>query len=119
MEVAGFIALGAVVGVMSGLMGVGGAIFIVPFLVYALGWEQHMAQGTTLIMLVPPIGILAAWKYYQAGHADIRVALLLCVGFFFGAYFGGSVANQLPGETLRRVFGVALLAISIKMIIGK
>ena len=119
METAGFIALGIAVGIMSGLMGVGGAIFIVPFLVYVLGWEQHMAQGTTLIMLVPPIGILAAWQYYKAGHADIRVALLLCAGFFVGAFFGGKVANALPGETLRRIFGIALLAISVKMIIGK
>jgi uncharacterized membrane protein YfcA len=119
METAGYVALGLAVGVLSGLMGVGGAIFIVPFLVYVMGWEQHMAQGTTLVMLVPPIGILAAWKYYQAGHADVRVALLLCAGFFFGAYLGGGIANQLPGDTLRRIFGIALLAISIKMIIGK
>lgn len=114
-----FIALGLVVGVLSGLVGVGGAIFIVPVLVYAFGWEQHMAQGTTLAMLVPPIGILAAWKYYEAGHSDLRVAGLLCVGFFVGSYFGGSFANQLSGDTLRKIFGVALLVISVKMILGK
>ena len=119
METAGFIVLGAVVGVLSGLMGVGGAIFLVPVLVYAFGWEQHMAQGTTLAMLVPPIGILAAWKYYEAGQSDLRVAALLCAGFFVGSYFGGSVATQLPGETLRKIFGIALLAISVKMILGK
>ena len=119
METMGFTILGVAVGIMSGLMGVGGAIFIVPFLVYVLGWEQHMAQGTTLVMLIPPIGILAAWQYYKAGHADVRVALLLCAGFFFGAFFGGKFANQLPGDTPRRIFGVALLAISVKMIIGK
>ena len=119
MESAQFILLGLVVGVLSGLMGVGGAVFIVPALVYIFGWQQHMAQGTTLAMLIPPIGILAAWRYYTAGHVDIRVALLMCAGFFVGGYFGGLFANQLPGETLRKIFGIALLAISIKMIFGK
>lgn len=114
-----FIVLGLAVGVLSGVMGVGGAVFIVPALVYLFGWQQHMAQGTTLAMLVPPIGILAAMKYYQAGHVDIRVAALMCVGFFVGGYFGGLIANQLPADTLRKIFGVALLLISIKMILGK
>jgi uncharacterized membrane protein YfcA len=114
-----FVVLGIVVGMFAGILGIGGAIFVIPVLVYVFGWEQHMAQGTSLAMLVPPIGILAAWKYYQAGHADLKVAALLCVGFFVGGYFGGVIANQLPAETLRKVFGVALLLISLKMIIGK
>jgi uncharacterized protein len=114
-----FILLGLTVGVLAGILGIGGAVFIVPALVYIFGWEQHLAQGTTLAMLVPPIGILAAWTYYKAGHVDFRVAALLCVGFFVGGYFGGLFANQLPAESLRRIFGVALLAISLKMIIGK
>ncbi len=114
-----FIALGIVVGAMAGLLGIGGAIFVIPVLVYVFGWEQHLAQGTTLAMLVPPIGILAAWKYYQAGHADLKVAALLCVGFFIGGYFGGALANQISAQSLRRIFGIALLLISIKMISGK
>lgn len=114
-----FVLLGLVVGIMSGIMGIGGAVFIVPALVYIFGWQQHMAQGTTLAMLIPPIGILAAWRYYTAGHVDFRVAGLLCVGFFVGGYFGGTFANQLPGDTLRKIFGGALLLISLKMIIGK
>ena len=114
-----FVILGLVAGALAGVLGIGGAIFIVPVLVYVFGWEQHTAQGTTLAMLVPPIGILAAWKYYEAGHMDIKVALLLCAGFFVGSYFGGTVANQLPGDTLRKVFGAALLLISAKMIFGK
>ncbi len=119
MNAVSFIVLGLAVGALSGLMGIGGAIVIVPVLVYVYGWEQHLAQGTTLAMLVPPIGILAAWKYYQAGHTDLRVAALLCAGFFVGSYFGGTYANQLPGDTLRKIFGCALLLISLKMIIGK
>lgn len=114
-----FVLLGLIVGALAGLLGIGGAIFVVPVLVYVFGWEQHMAQGTTLAMLVPPIGILAAWKYYQVGHADLKVAALLCLGFFAGGYFGGVFANQLPADTLRKVFGIVLLLISVKMIIGK
>lgn len=114
-----YVVLGLVVGVLAGALGIGGAVFIVPALVYLFGWEQHMAQGTTLAMLIPPIGILAAWRYYQAGHVDIKIALLMCVGFFIGGYFGGMIANQLPAMTLRKIFGGALLLISLRMILGK
>ena len=114
-----YITLGLVVGVLSGMMGIGGAVFIVPALVYIFGWQQHMAQGTTLAMLVPPIGILAVLSYYRAGHVDFMVAGLMCAGFFVGGYFGGLFANQIPGDTLKKIFGIALFLISIKMILGK
>ena len=119
MEVVQFVVLGLVIGVFSGVVGVGGAVFLVPILVYVFGWQLHMAQGTALAMLIPPIGILAVWQYWSAGHVDIRVAGLMCVGFFIGGYFGGLVANHLPAETLRKIFGAALLIISLKMILGK
>ncbi len=119
MEILQYILLGLVSGVLAGILGIGGAIFIVPVLVFVFGWKQHMAQGTTLAMLVPPIGILAVWKYYEAGHVDLRIAGVMCVGFFVGGYFGGMFANQLPAEALRRIFGVVLMAISLKMIFGK
>ena len=114
-----YVLLGLIVGIISGTLGIGGAVFIVPALVYIFGWQQHMAQGTTLAMLVPPIGILAALRYYQTGHVNLTVAALLCAGFFVGGYFGGQIANQLPADTLRKVFGSALLLISLKMIFGK
>lgn len=119
MEIVQFVLLGLVVGVISGMMGIGGAVFLVPALVYFFGFQQHTAQGTTLVMLMFPVGVLAAWQYYTAGHVDLKVAGLLCAGFFVGGYFGGLFANQLPGDTLRKIFGVALLVISIKMILGK
>ena len=118
-EVGGLILLGLAAGVLSGVLGIGGAVLIVPVLVYVYGWPQHLAQGTTLAMLVPPIGILAAWQYYRAGHVDFQTAGILCIGFFVGGYFGGLLANQLPAETLRKIFGAALLLISLKMILGK
>ena len=111
-----FVLLGLLGGVLGGILGIGGAVFIVPALVVILGWQQHVAQGTTLAMLVPPIGILAAWQYYKAGHADLKVAALMCIGFFVGGLIGGYVANQLPADMLRKIFGVALLLISLRMI---
>ncbi len=114
-----FIILGAVGGVASGLLGIGGAVVIVPVLVFMFGWSQHMAQGTTLAMLLPPIGIMAVLRYYNAGNIDLKVAGLLCVGFLFGGWLGAVIANQLSGEMLRKVFGVFLLIIGLKMILGK
>lgn len=114
-----FVVLGLAVGVLSGVLGIGGAVVIVPVLVYVFGWQQHMAQGTTLAMLIPPIGILAFWRYYQAGQVDLNVAGLMCLGFFVGGYFGGGLAIDMQADTLRKVFGGALLLISIKMILGK
>ena len=119
MQIVQFIVVGLLAGVLAGTLGLGGAVFVVPVLVYVFGWEQHLAQGTTLAMLVPPIGFLAAWQYYTAGHVDLKVAGILCIGFFVGGYFGGFFANQLPAPTLRKIFGVALLLISLKMISGK
>ncbi len=119
MEIVQFIILGLVVGIISGIIGIGGGLLIVPILIYGFGWQQHMAQGTSLAMLVPPIGILAAMKYYQAGHVNIAVAGLLCAGFFVGSFIGGTYANQIPADTLRRVFGTIMLLVSIKMILGK
>ncbi len=114
-----YVVIGLMAGVLAGTLGIGGAIFIVPALVFFFGWEQHMAQGTTLAMLVPPIGILAVWKYYQAGHVNLGVAGIMCIGFFIGGYFGGVIANQLPAETLRKMFGILLMIVSLKMIFGK
>ena len=76
----------------------------------------HQAQGTTLALLVPPIGLLAAWTYYKQGYVDLHVAALICIGFFFGGLLGAKFATKLSDIALERVFGVALLLISLKMI---
>src|SRR5262245_41394217 len=119
MQLIQFAFLGVVVGTLAGLLGIGGAIFLVPALVYFFGWGPPLAHGTALAMLVPPIGLLAAWRYYQAGHVDLKVAGILCIGFFLGGYVGGALANQLSADTLRKVFGFALLVVSVRMIFGK
>ncbi len=118
-QIAEFVALGVLAGALAGILGIGGAILIVPALVFVFGWPQHLAQGTTLAMLVPPIGILGAWQYYKTGNVDLKVAGIMCLGFVAGSYLGGLAANHVSDETLRKIFGIAMLAISIRMIFGK
>ena len=108
-----YVVLGLVAGVFSGLLGIGGAVILIPALVYIFGWQQHTAQGTTLAMLTMPIVILGAWQYYRAGNVNIQVALLMGIGLFVGGYFGGWIANNLQTHMLRKIFGVVLLLISI------
>lgn len=119
MTTVGYVALGLVAGVLSGMIGIGGGILIVPVLVYIFGFTQHTAQGTTLALMIPPIGILAVLEYYKSGNVDIKVAALICLGFVFGGLLGAKIALGIPDETLKKVFGVILLLISLKMIFWK
>jgi uncharacterized membrane protein YfcA len=114
-----YLILGLMAGIASGLVGIGGGIIIVPVLVFIFGLTQHQAQGTTLAMMVPPVGILAAWTYYQKGYVDIKIALLMCLGFTLGSLLGAKLAVNIPNNILEKIFGAALLAISIKMLIGR
>lgn len=114
-----FLLLGLVAGTASGLIGIGGATIIIPALVLLFGMSQHMAQGTTLAMMVPPIGLLAAWMYYQKGHVDLKIAGLMCIGFFIGGLLGAGLAAGIPGNILKKIFGIFLLIISLRMIFFK
>ena len=114
-----YLILGILAGILSGLIGIGGGVIIVPMLIFLFGFTQHQAQGTTLAMLVPPIGILAAWTYYKQGFVDLRVAALLAAGFFIGSLFGAKFATGLSSVVLEKVFGAALLLISLKMIFAR
>jgi hypothetical protein len=114
-----YVFLGVVAGVFSGLIGIGGGVIIVPALVFVFGFSQHQAQGTTLALLVPPIGILAAWTYYTQGYVDVKIAALICLGFFFGGLLGAKLATSLSNLVLEKVFGIALLLIAVKMIFAK
>jgi hypothetical protein len=108
--------LGLLAGILSGLIGIGGGVIIVPALVILFGFSQHLAQGTTLALLVPPIGILGAWTYYRHGYVDLKTAALVCAGFFIGSLLGANLATGLSNVMLEKIFGVALLAIALKMI---
>ena len=107
--------IGLAAGALSGLLGLGGAIVIIPALVMLLGFSQQMAQGTTLIMMVLPVGALAAWQYYQQGFVDIKTALILAAMFFIGGYFGAKFAIHIPQETMKKGFAVVLVLIAVKM----
>lgn len=111
-----FIALGVVAGVLSGLIGIGGGVIIVPALVFLFQFSQHRAEGTTLALMIPPIGILAVMPYFRNGHVDITAAALICLGFVFGGWAGGHWANAMSTTTLQRVFGVTLLILGARML---
>ncbi len=114
-----FILLGLVAGLLSGLIGIGGGVIIVPALLFLFGFSQHQAQGTTLALMVPPIGLPAAWTYYKQGNVNFEVALLICAGFFLGGFIGARFATGLSNVALERIFGVAMLLIGVKMLVAK
>lgn len=108
--------VGLCAGYIGGLAGVGGGIILVPALVFILGFSQHLAQGTSLAIMLPPIGILAAWQYYEQGEMDVKVALVVIAGYLIGNYLGGKLATNVSDDTLRKVFAVFMLIVSIKML---
>jgi len=114
-----YLFLGLIAGAFSGLIGIGGAIIIIPSLVLLFGLSQHTAQGTTLALMVPPIGLLAAWTYYKQGFVDFKIAGLICLGFFVGGLAGAKFATDIPENILRKIFGIVLLAASLRMIFHK
>jgi uncharacterized membrane protein YfcA len=114
-----YVILGLFVGWISGFLGIGGAVIIIPALIYFFGFSQHQAQGTTLLLMVPPIGIFAALAYYKKGYANVPVAILICIGFVIGAFFGAKYAVSFPERLLRRIFALFLLIISFHMLFKK
>jgi len=114
-----YLLLGLAGGISSGLLGIGGAVIIVPALVYLFGLGQHQAQGTTLALMLPPIGLLAAWTYYKQGYVQIPIAIFVCIGFFIGGWLGAREAVTLSAGLLRKFFGIALFLISLHMIFTK
>lgn len=114
-----YVILGLVAGTFGGLFGIGGAIIIIPALVYLFGLTQHQAQGTTLAIMVAPVGLLAAMRYYQSGNVNLSIAIFICLGFFVGGFIGAHFVQYVPGLLLKKMFGVLLLLISMQMIFGK
>jgi uncharacterized protein len=115
-EIAIVLVLGLAAGILGGFVGVGGGVLIVPALVLLLGFEQHMAVGTSLGALLPPVGILGAYEYYRHGQLNVTYALLLGIGLLIGAYIGAVYAVKMPALALRRVFAIFLLVTSIRML---
>ena len=115
MATAGGLLLGVVIGIISGMVGIGGGALLVPALVLLYGMSQHKAQGTSLGALLLPIGIFAFWRYYKAGAVDLRLAILIAIGFAAGGWIGGGWAQHLSDLALRRGFAVFLLLVAIRM----
>lgn len=114
-----YILLGVIAGIFGGFLGIGGGTILIPVLVYLFGLTQHQAQGTTLAIMVPPIGLLAALRYYYSGNVKISLAAFICLGFLFGGLLGAHFVHYIPDATLKKVFGVYLALIAAKMIFGK
>lgn len=111
--------IGILAGILSGLVGVGGGVVMVPMLVLLLGFTQHQAQGTSLAVLVVPVTAVAVYNYYKGGHIDWRYAAVIAMFFVVGGYFGSKIAIGLDQKVLKKVFGFILLFIAGKMLIGK
>lgn len=118
-QICAVILLGVTTGFTSGILGIGGGVILVPALVYFMGFNQHLAQGTTLALLCLPVGIAAATTYYREGLVQWNVALLLFCGFILGSVFGSKCALALPEIWLKRAFGVCLLAIGTRMVLTR
>jgi hypothetical protein len=108
--------IGLAAGFMGGLVGIGGGVIIVPALVMLLGMSQHEAQGTSLMMILFPVGILGVLNYYKQGYVDFKYAGLLAVGFFVGSYLGSKFSLSLPQLTVKRIFAVVMMLLAIKIL---
>lgn len=113
------IVVGILSGLLAGAFGIGGAIIVIPALVFILGLSQHEAQGTSLAFMLPPVGILATWNYWKAGHVNWKIALVLSLTFIVGAYLGSQFSINISDKILRRLFGILLILIALKMIFTK
>jgi len=113
------VAIGILTGVMAGMLGIGGAIIMVPALVFIMGFSQQMAQGTSLAVMLPPIGIIAAYNYWKAGQVNLKFALILAAAFIIGSYFGSKLALSLPQALLKKIFGILLLLVAARMLLNK
>ncbi|TSA38241.1 MAG: sulfite exporter TauE/SafE family protein [Porphyromonadaceae bacterium] len=111
--------IGLITGAFGGLLGLGGGLILIPSLVYVMGFSQHEAIGTSLAVMLPPIGLFAAYNFYKAGQINIKYALILAGAFMIGSYFTSKVAINIPENAIRKIFSVFLFLIAIKMFFSK
>jgi len=110
--------IGVASGVLAGIFGIGGGIIIIPALVYLLGYSQHQATGTTLAVLLPPVGIAAFLEYYQHNNVNLRAAVVIAIGLVLGAWAGAYLANRMSGPALRLAFGIFITAMGFALVYG-
>lgn len=112
------IAIGVLAGILSGFVGIGGGVVIVPALVYILGMSQHNAQGTSLFILLWPVGILAVYNYWKAGEINWKFGLIVAISFVVGGFIGSKLALKLSPGIVKLVFGLLMAYVSYKMILS-
>ena len=113
------ISIGLFAGALSGFVGVGGGIVIVPALIFFVGLSQHQASGTSLALLMTPVGILAVYNYYKSGNVNINYALLIAAGFVLGAYLGSKLALRVSADNVRKIFAVFMFLVAAKLFFSK
>ncbi len=111
--------IGLTAGILSGMIGLGGGVVMIPMMVMFLAMDQKMAQGTSIAIMLPPIGILAVYNYYKQGYVNIKYAAVIAAAFIIGGFFGSKLAIALPSEMVKKIFAVLLAAIAIKMFFSK
>jgi uncharacterized membrane protein YfcA len=109
------ILIGLLTGGLSGFLGIGGGIIVIPSLVLLLNFSQKLAQGTSLAMLLPPIGLLAAYNYYKAGYVDVKAAVILIITFVIGSYISSNYAVNLPDNIIKKIFAIFLIIYALKI----
>ena len=118
-EIVTLIIIGILAGVMSGILGIGGGIIVIPALVMVLGYSQQAAQGTSLGLLLPPVGILAVINYYNKGFVNVKAVIIMAAAFLIGSYFSSKFATELPEAVLKKIFAVFLVFYAAKLFFGK
>lgn len=114
-----YILIGIAAGTLSGLFGIGGGIIIIPALMFLKGFPQLKAQGTSLMVMLPPVGILAFMEYYKKGNTDLTAGIVICITMLLSAKFGGQLANVLPMNIMKKAFGIFVILVGIKTFLGK
>jgi len=114
-----YIIIGIAAGILSGLFGIGGGIIIIPSLMFLKGFTQLKAQGTSLVAMLPPVGILAFIQYYKKGNTDLVAGIIICITMLISAKFGGQLANMLPMNIMKKAFGIFVILVGIKTFFGK
>lgn len=115
-EIIILVLIGLIAGAFSGMFGIGGGLVMVPAMVFFLAMSQHSAQGTSLGVLVIPVAAVAAYNYYKAGELNVKFALIIAVSFVVGGYFGSKFSLGINEVLLKRIFGVLMLAMAVKLI---
>lgn len=119
MQIFIYLLVGLVGGVVSGAFGIGGGTIMVPLFVLGFGLSQHQAQGTALAVMLPPVFLLAVMRYYAEGNVKVQMAVIVALGFVFGALLGAHFVQDIPSSQLKKMFGVFMILIGIKMVFFK